>query len=160
MEQQYNFQYSVFSSEHELADDDKMLLEKAREVTSIAYAPYSGFKVGAAAILQNGEIITGSNQENASYPAGLCAERSLLASAAQQYPEMPIITLAVSYNNTKGSSETPATPCGFCRQVLAEFESRVGTSIRLIVGGKSGSVYIIPKSSLLLPLAFSSKSFE
>ena len=156
MEEQYHFTFTVFTSEEELPEDDKLLLMKARQAASVAYAPYSGFKVGAAARLENGDIVMGSNQENASYPAGICAERSLLASAAQSYPNIPVITMAISYVNTKGSSETPVTPCGFCRQVMAEFESRVGKHMRLVICGTAGKVFIIPQSSMLLPLAFSS----
>ncbi len=155
-ENQFSFSYQIFDSEKQLNQEDYLLLLKAREAASIAYAPYSGFKVGAAAMLVNGEFITGSNQENASYPAGICAERSLLATAAQLYPDIPILTMAVTYTNAKGKSITPATPCGFCRQVLAEFEKRVQHPIRLIVCGTAGQVLIIPQSSMLLPLSFSS----
>ena len=158
MEQEYTFTFSLLSSESELSKEDQFLLSKAREAAVIAYAPYSGFKVGAAARLVNGSLVSGSNQENASYPAGICAERSLLASAAQLYPDLPINTMAISYINTKGNSETPLTPCGFCRQVLAEFETRVSQPIRLIICGRIGQVYIIPKASSLLPLAFSSSN--
>lgn len=157
-ENYFSFTYEVFESEAELAAEDLKLLQTARKAASIAYAPYSGFLVGAAALLVNGKIITGSNQENASYPAGLCAERSLLASAAQQYPETAIATMAISYNNTKGNSNVPASPCGFCRQVLSEFEKRVKKPIRLLLSGSSGSVIIIPKSSFLLPLGFNADS--
>ena len=150
----------MLDSEQDLNDEDKFLLLKAREAANIAYAPYSGFKVGAAARLKNGGLVAGSNQENASYPAGMCAERSLLATAAQLYPEIPIATMAISYINTKGKSETPVTPCGFCRQVLAEFESRVLQPIRLVICGSAGQVYIIPQSSSLLPLAFTSFNLE
>lgn len=160
MERQYNFTYFILESESDLSDQDRALLIKARNAAALAYAPYSGFKVGAAAILKNDEIVTGSNQENASYPAGICAERSLLASAAQLHPETPIVTMAISYINTRGNSETPVTPCGFCRQVLTEFESRVSHPIRLIIGGISGEIYVIPQSSALLPLAFSAASFQ
>lgn len=160
MEQHYNFTYSLLDSEKELSDSDHQLLLKAREAASVAYAPYSGFNVGAAAILVNGEIISGSNQENASYPSGICAERSLLATSAQLFPNVAIDTMAVTYINTKGESRFPATPCGFCRQVLAEFEKRVQQSIRLIICGASGSVLIISQASLLLPLAFNSENLK
>ncbi len=158
--QDFHFSYEVLDSEQELSEQDKQLLQQARAAASIAYAPYSGFLVGAAALLVNGEIVCGSNQENASYPAGMCAERSLLASAAQKHPEIAIETMVVTYHNTKGNSYAPASPCGFCRQVLAEFENRVSYPIRLILCGVNGPVYIIPKSSLLLPLGFGSDSLK
>ena len=159
-EEQFTFSYQVLNSESELTPADYDLLQKARKAAAIAYAPYSGFLVGAAALLANQEIVTGSNQENASYPAGLCAERSLLASAAQQYPEVAIVTMAITYQNTKGKSDKPATPCGFCRQVMAEFEVRVKQPIRVILCGTEGSLYIIPRSSLLLPLGFSVENLK
>ena len=153
-ENQFTFTYQVLDSEAELPPDDYALLQKACEAAAIAYAPYSGFLVGAAALLANGQTVTGSNQENASYPAGLCAERSLLASAAQQFPEIAVFTMAITYQNTKGKSDKPVTPCGFCRQVMTEFEVRVKQPIRVILCGNEGSVYIIPQSSFLLPLSF------
>ncbi len=153
-ESEFTFTYQVFDSEKELSVNDYELVLSARNAAKIAYAPYSGFFVGAAALLSNQQIITGSNQENASYPTGICAERSLLATAAQLYPNVPILSMAVTYINSKGKSNAPASPCGFCRQVLTEYESRVQHPIRLILCGNSGPVIIIPKSSLLLPLGF------
>ncbi len=159
-ELQVAFTYTILDSENELPGDDYSLLLKAREAASFAYAPYSQFKVGAAAILNNGLIVAGSNQENASYPSGMCAERSLLANAAQTFPDVPIKTMAISYINIKGDSKYPATPCGFCRQVLVEFERRVKQPIRLLICGSSGPVFIIPESSLLLPLSFTSNDLK
>lgn len=155
-EYQFAFSYHVFDSEKDLNQEDLNLLITARKAASVAYAPYSEFFVGAAALLSNQQIVTGSNQENASYPSGICAERSLLASAAQLYPNIPILTLAVTYLNSKGKSDYPASPCGFCRQVLVEFEKRVQHPIRLLIGGITGQVFVIPQASLLLPLSFSS----
>ncbi len=154
-ESEFTFTYQVLDSERELVQNDYELVLLARNAATIAYAPYSGFFVGAAALLSNLQIITGSNQENASYPSGICAERSLLATAAQLYPNISILTMAVTYINSRGKSDTPASPCGFCRQVLVEFENRVRYPIRLILCGSSGQVIIVPKSSLLLPLGFS-----
>lgn len=158
MEQHFNFSYTQFNSREELSPDDLSLLENAQQAADIAYAPYSGFLVGAAALLSNGQIVTGSNQENASYPSGICAERSLLATAAQIYPNIPILTLAVTYRNLNGNSNFPASPCGFCRQVLVEFEKRVNNPIRILFSGSMGPVIIIPQASYLLPLAFSSEN--
>ena len=150
----FSFEFEEYSSDGQLAEDDRMLLKKARNATQYAYAPYSKFHVGAAALLVNNEFVIGSNQENASFPAGICAERALLASAAQLFPNVAVKAMAVSYNNLKGSSNTPVTPCGFCRQVMAEYELRMNTPMRIILAGTSGSVIVIPSIAKLLPLAF------
>ena len=151
---EYSFFFEVFDGGEALAPEDAALLKMAREATKNSYAPYSHFKVGAAAKLANGLLVTGSNQENASFPAGLCAERVLLASAASQYPGAAIDTLAISYDNEQGPSDRPISPCGICRQSLQEFEQSTGRPIRLIMSGQTGKVYIIPQANLLLPLAF------
>jgi cytidine deaminase len=152
----YRFSYEVYDSIDELNEQDAWLINEAREVTSAAYAPYSNFNVGAVAKLVNGEIVAGTNQENASYPVGICAERVLLASAASLYPNVAIDTIAISYNNTTGESNHPISPCGMCRQSLVEYEERVKKSIRLILSGLEGKVIIIEKANSLLPLSFGS----
>src|SRR5438874_13316646 len=101
---QFSFEFDEYDSDDQLTEDDRMLLEKARQATQNAYAPYSKFHVGAAALLINNEIVTGSNQENASFPSGICAERALLASAAQLFPNVAVKAMAVSYNNLNGIS--------------------------------------------------------
>jgi cytidine deaminase len=155
MEQkEFRLSYEEYASDGELPAADGALLAAARAATKDAYAPYSHFRVGAAARLQNGEIITGTNQENASFPAGICAERTLLSVAASRYPGMAIDTLAISYDNENGPSDRPISPCGICRQSLQEFEQRVGKSVRLILGGQEGKIFVIPRASLLLPFAF------
>ena len=156
MEKKFEFSYEVFNSIDELDEKDAELLKEARDVTQQAYAPYSNFHVGAAARLSNGEMLTGTNQENASYPVGICAERVLLSTISSLYPDMPIDSMAVSYNSESVKSDHPISPCGMCRQFLQEFEQRVGT-IRLILGGMEGKVYIISSVSQLLPLAFTSE---
>src|SRR4051812_33129348 len=153
-ENKFEFNYTVFESIDELPDDQRWLLNEAREITAQAYAPYSHFQVGAIARLDNGEIVAGSNQENASFPVGLCAERVLLASAASLFPKVPIDTIAISYHNENGGSDHPISPCGICRQSLLEYESRVKHPIRVILGGLTGKVYIIDKAASLLPLSF------
>jgi cytidine deaminase len=150
----YRFTYDVYDSIDELPEQDAWLLNKARQVTSHAYAPYSHFQVGAVARLQNGETVEGSNQENASFPLGLCAERVLLASVASRFPAVPINTIAVSYHNQNGDSSHPISPCGICRQNLLEYEARVKQPIRILLGGLEGKVYVIEKASMLLPLSF------
>jgi cytidine deaminase len=111
--------YEEYESVSTLNHDDRQLLEKAREATGHAYAPYSNFHVGAAARLSNGEIMTGSNQENASFPAGICAERVLLSAASSLYPYVDITAMAVSYNQPEERSKEPIAPCGICRQTFA-----------------------------------------
>jgi len=154
--EKYDFAYEVYDSIDELSEQEAMLLKKAREVTQHAYAPYSHFKVGAVAKMKNGEIVSGSNQENASFPVGLCAERVLLASASSQYPKVPIDIIAISYNSDKVASDHPIAPCGICRQSLQEFEERLKYPIKLVLGGMQGKVIVIDKASQLLPLAFTS----
>jgi cytidine deaminase len=157
---EYKFSFDIYDSIEELSEEDAWLLEEARDVTQHAYAPYSHFQVGAIAKMANGEIVAGSNQENASFPVGLCAERVLLASASSLYPKMPIQSIAISYQSNNGDSDHPIAPCGICRQSLQEYEMRVGHPIRLILGGMEGKVFIIPQSSLLLPLAFTSEELK
>jgi len=157
-ENKFEFSYKVYTDIIELVEKDAWLLTEARAVTDQAYAPYSKFHVGAVAMLENGEIVAGTNQENASYPVGICAERSLLATAASNYPGVAIETMAVSYKNVRNPSNSnhPVSPCGMCRQALQEFENRTNHPIRLILAGMEGNVFIIERSSQLLPLGFSS----
>ena len=151
---EYRFAYEEFGSADELSAEDASLLKKAQEATANAYAPYSQFRVGAAARLANGAIVTGTNQENAAFPAGICAERTLLSAAASLYPGIGVQELAVSYLNENGPSDRPISPCGICRQSLQEMEQRTGRPIRLLLGGQEGKVYVIPAAGQLLPLAF------
>src|SRR5688500_5806810 len=133
--EEYHFSFEVFDSIADLNEADAFLLCEARAVTRFAYAPYSNFQVGAFAKLVNGESVSGTNQENASYPVGLCAERALMAAASSLYPGVGIVTMAITYNNLKGKSAHPASPCGMCRQYLVEFEERTNHPIRIILSG-------------------------
>lgn len=159
-ENKIEISYKVYDDINELPKEDAWLLNEAREVTKQAYAPYSNFYVGAAAKLVNGEIVVGTNQENASYPVGLCAERTLLASASALYPGVAIETMAVSYQSDNGNSNQPIAPCGMCRQYLQEYELRVGKPIKLILAGFEGKVFVFEKASFLLPLGFTSESMK
>jgi cytidine deaminase len=150
----------IFLNFEELESDDARLFESARKATNDAYAPYSKFRVGAAVRLENGKIITGSNQENASFPAGICAERVTLSAASAVYPGIAVKELALTYVNVSGESSHPISPCGICRQTLAEYEQRFGRSIRLILGGFSGEIYVLNRATDLLPLAFSSQELR
>lgn len=151
---QVQFSVEVYGSAAELSKEDAALLAAAIDITKVAYAPYSNFFVGAAAKLTNGEIIKGTNQENASYPVAICAERTLMSAAATQYPGVGIEAMAVSYNNKNGESSKPISPCGVCRQMLAEYEERTGQTMKLILGGLSGEVYVVRTAKELLPLTF------
>ena len=151
----YTFDYEEYDSIDDLPEADANLVIEARKATEIAYAPYSNFLVGAFAVLNSGEFVKGSNQENASYPVGVCAERALLASLGQLFPNASIASMAISYNNLNGESKRPLSPCGMCRQALQEYEERVHQPIRLLLSGMEGKVFIINKSNNLLPFSFS-----
>lgn len=150
----YQFNFEVYNSSSELKEDDRQLLESAQNATSISYAPYSLFRVGAAARLINGKIITGGNQENASFPAGLCAEGVVLAVASSAFPGVAIDTMAISYKTENNVDDHPIAPCGICRQSMQEFRERTGRPIRLILGSMNGKIIIVPDASSLLPFAF------
>ena len=150
----FEFEYDVYESSEELTGEDAALLDRARKMTAVAYAPYSNFFVGAVARLVNGEIVAGTNQENASYPVGICAERVLLGNAATSFPGVAIDTLAVSYDSKNGLSDHPISPCGMCRQALLEYEARSERPIRVILAGQTGEVLIVKSTSFLLPFAF------
>lgn len=159
-ENKYEFSYKVFNDINELDKKDADLLIRARKVTKDAYAPYSNFHVGAVAILSNGEIVAGTNQENASYPVGICAERVLLGSVATLHPNIPIESIAISYEGNGVKSDHPISPCGMCRQALLEYENRLNKPIRLILSGQEGKVFVIRSAGLLLPFAFTSSNLK
>lgn len=155
IEKNIYFSYIEYESIDELTATDAALVAVARDTTNFAYAPYSQFNVGAAARLANGQVVTGTNQENASYPVGICAERVLLSAASSLYPGVAIETLAISYHNLKGESTRPVSPCGLCRQSLSEFEDRTGKHIRILLAGMKGKIVAVKSASNLLPLSFS-----
>ena len=159
-ENKFEFEYEVYNDSSELSEQDAWLLTEARTVTENAYAPYSNFHVGAVAMLENGEVVAGTNQENASYPVGICAERVLLGNAATLYPKVNIDTIAISYNSEEVKSDHPISPCGICRQALQEYEGRNKQPLQLILGGMEGAVYVIDSASKLLPLAFTSEELR
>ena len=130
------------------------LIDKAKEATKTAYAPYSTFRVGAAVKLGNGKTVTGSNQENVAYPSGLCAERVALFSAAAQFPGERIEAIAVTASHDFGETDEEFSPCGACRQVMAEFEQRSGKEISISVHAPDGKVRVVNGVSKLLPFAF------
>lgn len=143
----------------ELSDSDKRLIEAAKEATKRSYAPYSHFNVGAVVLLEDGTIVAGSNQENAAYPSGLCAERTALFHAGSQYPDKAVTALAIAASNSEGFTELPVTPCGACRQVLLETEMRYKHPIRVLMYG-AAFTYEILGTKDLLPLSFTDKSMD
>jgi cytidine deaminase len=142
-----------FGRVEELPQADQELVRMSIAATDNAYAKYSEFRVGAALRLKNGTTLIGANQENASYPAGLCAERAAIFAAQSQYPDQPIVTIAIAARNVKGLLAKPVTPCGICRQVMLEIEQRYQTPIRILLYGTQG-VYVINGVETLLPLSF------
>jgi cytidine deaminase len=153
----HSFDYLVFDSAHELQPNDRELLEKAREAIAGSYAPYSQYHVGAAVKLANGQIVTGSNQENMSFPAGLCAERVAVFSAASSFPDVPVAAIAISAKSENFEVSEPVPPCGMCRQAVVEYEMKFNNKIRVILGGQTGKVFIFQGMGSLLPLAFEEK---
>lgn len=138
----------------ELPAEDIELIEAAKEATFRSYSPYSHFSVGAAARLENGIIVSGSNQENAAYPSGLCAERTTLFYANSQYPDQAVRTLAIAARNTEGKFlQAPIPPCGACRQVMMEVQQRHHLPMRILLYGTEG-VYELANVNSLLPLSF------
>lgn len=138
----------------ELSDSERKVIEVAKELTYNSYAPYSHFHVGAAILLKNGTIVPGCNQENAAFPSGLCAERSALFAAGAQYPDQPVLMLAIAVRNNKGEFlEEPASPCGSCRQVIIETETRYQQPIRILLYGTKFT-YVMDGIKQLMPLSF------
>lgn len=156
----YQFAYTIVEDRGELSVEDAALLQQAEEFIGTAYAPYSRFHVASAVRLANGQIVKGTNQENASFPVGICAERTLLSTVGSLYPNAIIHTMAITYKPADGVSNTPISPCGLCRQSLLEYENRVKHPIRLLLAGIEGPVYIIESAKNLLPFAFSNEDLK
>lgn len=144
----------------ELDAADRQLIDTARQATAHSYAPYSHFSVGAAARLANGTVVTGSNQENAAYPSGICAERTTLFYANSQYPDQAVETLAIAARNERGEFlDEPIPPCGACRQVMLETEKRFKHPMRILLFGRKG-IYELKGVGTLLPLSFDASAME
>jgi cytidine deaminase len=150
-------QFSVFESVSELPNDIQNLMEQAIEVRKNAYAPYSKFKVGTALLLDNGKIILGSNQENAAYPSGLCAERVAIFQAGAIYPDAKILKMAITAASDTNQTKAPIPPCGSCRQSIAEYEIKQETPIAIYFMGEIGAVYKSDSIKNLLPFMFDKK---
>lgn len=138
----------------ELSQAEQHLIEQAIEATNRSYAPYSKFSVGACLLLNNGVEVIGCNQENAAYPVGLCAERSAIFAAGAQYPDVPVRMIAIAARTPEGElQDEPVSPCGSCRQVLIETETRFCQEVRILLYGRN-RIYVIDGIKQLMPLSF------
>ena len=149
-----NISYEEYREDEKLHGSDMDLFEEAVVALSGSYAPYSEFHVGAALLLANGKIVRGSNQENAAYPSGLCAERVALFHASSEYPDQAVASLAITGKSDHFTTTDPITPCGSCRQVIAETEKKQGSEIRIIMKGEKGITRIVEGIDSLLPMVF------
>ncbi|SDI21616.1 cytidine deaminase [Flavobacterium omnivorum] len=150
-------QFKVFESIQELPNDIQDLMTQAVEVRKNAYAPYSKFRVGVAIFLDNGKIVLGSNQENAAYPSGLCAERVAIFYAGAVYPEAKILKMAITAASDTNQTTTPIPPCGSCRQSIAEYEIKQESPIEIYFMGEIGAIYKSDSLKNLLPFMFDKK---
>jgi cytidine deaminase len=146
--------FDVFESIAELPNDIQNLMQEAVAIRKKAYAPYSKFKVGAALLLDNGKIVLGSNQENAAFPSGLCAERVAVFQAGAIFPEATILKMAITAASDTNTTTSPIPPCGACRQSIAEYEIKQDTSIEIYFTGEIGQIYKSASLKNLLPLLF------
>ena len=153
-EKDINIQYKEYSSASELPAEYKLLIEKAAEATKSSYAPYSKFNVGAAVLMGNGEIVTGSNQENAASPSGLCAERVALFAAHHNYPSSPVKAIAIIGSQNGILTSTLTYPCAACLQVMLESQKRAGAPIAVIIGSAE-KIQVMESIDALLPFSFS-----
>ena len=140
----------------ELSNDEQMLIKKAQSILKTSYSSYSGFSVGASVLLDNGITIEGSNQENVAYPSGLCAERVALFYVGAQYPNSTIKTIAISARSKSFEIEDYISPCGACRQVMAEYEEKQSTKIKILLHSPNDKVLISNSVEDLLPFVFRS----
>ena len=145
-----SFEYETFEGLNELTTNNQLLVTRANEISKTAYAPYSKFHVGAAVELEDGQIFASSNQENAAYPVGTCAERGLLAYVNANYPHIKVKKLAVSTININ----FPLPPCGMCRQYILEIEKKQNDNIQLFLSGNEGQIIKLDSAKDLLPLHF------
>jgi len=147
-------QFSVFEDTSELPQDVQDLIAKAVSTRKNAYAPYSKFRVGAAILLDNGEIVLGSNQENAAYPSGLCAERTAIFYTGANYPEATILKMAITAASDTNPTLSPIPPCGACRQSIAEYEFKQNQPIEIYFMGEKGAIFKSDSLKNLLPITF------
>ena len=156
---QLEYRVRSYQSTDELPEISRGLIFMAREAATRAYAPYSGYQVGAALLLENGEFITGNNQENAAYPSGLCAERTALFYASSKYPGVAICAIAVTALSNGLLPEAFAKPCGGCRQVMAEYEDLHGKPMQIILDGRA-AIMVMEGVDTLLPFRFKKEELK
>lgn len=149
-----NTQLSVYDTLEELPQDIQELMQQAVAIRKKAYAPYSKFRVGAALLLDNGKVVLGSNQENAAYPSGLCAERVAIFQAGAIYPEAKIVKMAITAASDTNQTQSPIPPCGSCRQSIAEYEFKQDQGIEIYFMGEVGAIYKSDSLKNLLPFTF------
>ena len=145
----------VFKDISELKSVDAKLMQAAKDALNNSYSPYSNFKVAAAVLLDNGEILTGTNQENASFPVGICAEGTVLSAVSAVYPGVAVKKLAVTIKSGNHVISRPISPCGICRQRILEYETRFNADIEILMMGEEGEIYTVDSIKSLLPLHFS-----
>ena len=150
----------IYESIEELLPEDRRVMEDARAIARQAYAPYSKFHVGAALELEDGTIVSGSNQENVAFPSGICAERTAIYYAGSHHPDQRIVRLAVMAFSEEFRVNYPVGPCGSCRQAIAEYENKQGAPIKIIMMGETGEVRIVGSVSDLLPFAFNESALK
>lgn len=151
---EHSISYVEYDDITALNEEDRMLLDHAKKAIESAYAPYSEYHVGAAVLLENGEIICGNNQENIAYPSGLCAERVALFYASSKYPDVPVKAIAITAKANGFEINSPVAPCGSCRQVMAETETRFKNKLKIIMMGDKGAVQIMEGVDTILPFMF------
>ncbi|MCP1997562.1 cytidine deaminase [Flavobacterium sp. HSC-61S13] len=147
-----------YQSLSELSAKDQELMQAAIEVRKKAYAPYSQFRVGAAILLEDGTIVVGSNQENAAFPSGLCAERTAIFYAGATHPNVAMVSIAISASSDVKTTTTPIPPCGACRQAILEYEDKQARPIRMLFMGAEGAVIESPSLINILPFHFDKNS--
>jgi cytidine deaminase len=152
-----NCELIVYNDIDQLDIETKNLMFEAIEARKNAYAPYSKFQVGAAILLENGSIVIGSNQENAAYPSGLCAERVAIYQAGAKYPQIPITKIAITATSLTKSVLSPIPPCGACRQSIAEYEIKQEKPIQIFYMGEKGEIHLSKSLKNLLPFGFEKK---
>ena len=158
--QNISFELTVFDSIEELSVEDNSLMLAAVAARKKAYAPFSNFQVGAALLLENGTVVTGNNQENASYPSGLCAERVAMFYAGANFPSITIKLIAISATSINHVVDKPAAPCGNCRQSMSEYEVKQKQDIPILMMGETGEVLKCNAIASILPLAFDSSFLD
>ncbi|MFK7934844.1 MAG: cytidine deaminase [Saprospiraceae bacterium] len=153
-ERHFSTSFTSYDSPEQLPATLQSLLAEAVNVLGRAHAPYSNFYVGAAILLKNGVVLSGANQENAAYPMCLCAERVALATAHSQYPDVPILSIAITIKNPAQVIQQPAAPCGACRQVICETEQRYQQPMQVLLRGEVGEIFVFKSGKDILPFSF------